>query len=78
MYGWEYGDEPDAGSQWVTKTYVYLKYMDTEVIDTIVLRDSIYYPEYRYFDLFLNGEKIEYTMAPNQIEWLVSLTKDEF
>ena len=26
MYGWEYGDEPDAGSQWVTKTYVYLKY----------------------------------------------------
>lgn len=78
MYGWEDGDEPAHGSQWVNKTYVYLKYMDTEVIDTIVLRDSIHYPEYRYYDLYLNGEKIEYSTAPNNIEWLISITKDEF
>src|SRR5690606_25330701 len=71
-HGWEYGDEPDDGSQWVNKTYVYLKYMDTEITDTIVLRDSTHYPEYRYYDLFLNGEKTEYSTAPNNIEWLIS------
>lgn len=78
MFGWEDGDEPDNGSQWVNKTYVYLKYMGTEVIDTIVLRDSTHYPKYRHYDLFLNGEEIEYTTAPNNIEWLISIAKEEF
>lgn len=78
MVGWEPGDEPENGSQWVNKIYVYLKYMDTEVIDTIMLRDSTQYPEYSYYDLFLNGEEIEYSMSPSQLEWLISIIKDEF
>jgi len=78
MYGWEDGDEPAQGSQWVNKTIVYLKYMNTGIIDTIMLRDSANYPDYRYYDLYLNGNEIEYSKAPNNIEWLISITKEEF
>ncbi|MEX0996969.1 MAG: hypothetical protein WDZ45_07965 [Flavobacteriaceae bacterium] len=78
MFGWESGEEPDHGSQWVNKIYLYLKYMNTEIIDTIMLRDSANYPEYRHYNLYLNGEEIEYSTAPNNIEWLITITKEEF
>jgi hypothetical protein len=78
--GWEAEDAPEVGSEWVKKRYYILKYLDTEVIDTIMVRDSTQYPEYRYFDIYLNNEIIKrYTQEESaDFSWLVSLTKDEF
>jgi hypothetical protein len=68
------------GTEWIYKKYVLLKYYDTEVIDTIIIRDSARYPEYRYYDIFLNNEIIQsYTQEEDGgLSWLISLTKDEF
>lgn len=75
-YGWELGEEPKIGTRWVNKAFLYLKYANSDVVDTLVVRDSLHYPEYRYFDLFLNGEKYE-NFLNISMEWLVTITKEE-
>lgn len=72
--------EFEIGTQWVNKLHHYVKYENSGVVDTLTIRDSLHYPEYRYFELFLNGEKYDYTTSPTSqstSEWLATIKKEK-
>lgn len=78
--GGEPGEEFQIGTKWVKKLHHYIKYENSGVVDTLTIRDSLHYPEYRYLELFLNGEKYEYTThGPLQsaTEWLATIKKEK-
>lgn len=69
--------EPFAkeGDGWLKQKKFILKYLDTEVIDTIWVRDSAVYPHHK-IDILLNGDL--YYSCQSYGELLVEITKDEF
>ncbi|MGO3183018.1 MAG: hypothetical protein ACTIJ9_09320 [Aequorivita sp.] len=76
--GWEAGQEPEEGTEWVTNNLLLLRYEGLSEIDTLRGRDSMRYPEYRYFDIFKNGTHLQRFNDPeNYIEkpWYITIQK---
>lgn len=66
----------EEGDGWLKQKKFILKYLDTEVIDTIWVKDSVAYPNYHKIDILLNGDL--YYSCHSYSELLVEITKEEF
>lgn len=53
--GWESGEDPEEGTEWVMSQLLLLRYEGISEMDALRGRDSIRFPEFRYFDIFRNG-----------------------
>ncbi|MBB6681722.1 hypothetical protein H4O20_09730 [Aequorivita sp. 609] len=76
--GWESGEEPEEGTEWVINNILLLLYKNISDIDTLRGRDSTRYPEFRYFDIFKNGTLLQRFNDPdNYIErpWNITIQK---
>lgn len=72
--GWESGQEPKEGTQWVRDQLLLLRYQGISEIDTLRSRDSARYPDFRYFDIYKNGtllERLNIMEAP----WKITIQK---
>lgn len=66
----------EEGDRWLKQKQYILKYLDTEVIDTLWVKDSVAYPNYHKIDVFLNGEL--YHTYQSYGELIVQITKEDF
>jgi hypothetical protein len=66
----------EEGDGWLKQKQYILKYLDTEVIDTLWVKDSVAYPNYHKIDIFLNGEL--YHTYQSYDELIVQITKEDF
>lgn len=76
--GWESGQEPPVGTEWVNNHFLLLRYQGIAEIDTLRSKNSAKYPDYYYFDIFKNEELIirlndpeNYTERP----WYITIQK---
>ncbi|WP_310992066.1 hypothetical protein [Aequorivita marina] len=72
------GNNPEPGTESVYNQILLLRYNGTQETDTLRTRDSILYPEYRYFDIFKNDnfiQRFEITESSDNDPWLISLIK---
>jgi hypothetical protein len=76
--GWESGQEPEEGTEWVANHFLLLRYQGISEIDTLRSKTSARYPDYYYFDIFKNDELIvrlndpdNYTERP----WYITIQK---
>lgn len=61
--------------------YIVLKYMESEITDTVLIRESITQnPKKRNLEFFLNGEKVVPQNPENSYNWtyIMTITKEEF
>lgn len=74
--GWESNEEPRTGTQWVTNTLTLLRYEGLSAVDTLKVRDSMNYPEFRYFDVFKNGNFIHrFNDNDSDLPWHITIQK---
>lgn len=72
------GKDNQQENEGVYNQILLLRAQESQKIDTLKIRDSISYPEYRYFDIFKNDDFIKRFEITDDYEnepWLISLTK---
>lgn len=77
LYWQDSGEE--KGTELIRERYYLFKYPESETIDSLFVQGKKRVGEYQYyFDMFLNGEKIEYSEIEDITpSWLISITQKE-
>ncbi len=70
------GAEPEQGTITVNNQILLLRYEGSQQIDTIRAKDSLLYPEFRYFDMYKNDnfiKRFNVIEDANEEPWFISI-----
>lgn len=75
---WDGAYKSEEEKYFVRKRYYLFQYSNSEIIDSLFVRDSIRVDEFRRFEIFLNGKKIDSSeIDGDYFSRLISITHEE-